>query len=1639
MGAAARISQLARTYPGISPGLAYSLASSGYGVSDTAEKLWQQDLRSRQGRMPGQRKRGRHDRLTEDVEKLSTEQRLNRIVRKVKSGDISEETGRKRAERIFSEELSGGGFGDVMGGISDFLRPGTEAIFGRGDDPILSKAPVVGKAVSGTHTGIKGGIRALGTVGLASGEATAGIARQFGDVLEDPTSIAEPRPLAAEEVVRQTSLYQATRQGGPLGAATQTGEGFIPDPRSRAVRAAAEAARLYSPYTIGGSAWTPGRAFANVFFEPDDDYYKMLSGTIDLGVALKTDPASAFLSTTALARASRKVVVADELYEHSLVVGKRNGFLPEAASQHFQRSKVRDALEEIRAEKNPWEIAHRTGVPIVTQTGEKMAENLALSDDIDEIMSIYERNLPEVTGGVKWNKPVKHFERWRTDLPSIGKPIKWGADADLNDFAAQMDRHLVNMGASYEVRKAIGTRAATVGNDAMKQEELVGIFADTYAETLRLAGASDDIIAKGRSAFANRITAEQGYVREGIDDLTLFNPQDVQVATTAGRLGDAVLEEQLFHNVAYLPDARTIRAEVAQYNKLASHPAYQNTQEVLDMGMDFWKRITLARPATGLRITGEEQLRLAAYGLASLAHHPLTALTFIIGNPDNRWIDRAYRIAGDNPALLPWAMGAEKLKAKIGVTPSKLYQPGGTLRNPLADALYQRFEAVMGHQKVMLGGFTKIDTMDTQNPLAAHAGAALGDMVMRFREDDLVMSIVHNGADATKDAFKNGHLRNFREYYATIPQKHAIGYDDVAADAFVDDVSRALNDMTGNNQDILEAIRVGQIKGRRIYDGRGNVRPSAQREFDHILNRGRNVRMLQADRDAAFVRGENLADLTTLERQEIEAFSAFPREISIPRERTLTPASRSRALKRLDNGLNYFLDAFLTRPSNYFSRNLMSQQVFLESMERSFPYVDAAGRRKILSLMDEANLPKKVRRDFEYMNRRIGEVNATRGGQQLFPDRVPTPGDIRAVSLRGGPTGRVEKVDVELPAIPEGHVRFYKLGDERLGEYRRNPTKMEGQKLHWVDVPADHPRVVAGGDLRISRSHALAGRVQGGESVRNYKVIPRQTQKTMLTYEEVGKVAAHQAVNSTKDILYDLSKRGQTMDMLRLLFPFGEAFKEVVSRWMKLTWANKAVLRRLEQGIFAARQEDSNAIYSAAGIPDVPVDVTDPTQGMQGLWQKDQFGQEVFMYPGSNLLTNALFDVPIPLKGSVSGLNLIGNGLPGVGPMVQFPAAWLMGNKPSTDTVRQMIFPVGQPSPGDLFPGWIQKGWKAIFGNPNSDRIFGSTVGDVAKYLVSTGDYDLEGPNATEEMSRLMDDAVKGARGTYIIRSLGQFTLPSSPSPNWVAYDKKGNLTMLWAMLDWYHKKAEDPNIGYEEAFNMFLDRFGTKNFFAPQPKSAAIVPGAPITADEYKWARENPQFKDRYPKTYGLFAPPDPEGEMDSEAYEANFEQGERIPLTPERMIRLANARLANKVYEEAKLTFGKTITESEETALRELRTELQREFPGYKDDPINFTRKEVLIAELENAVDDPDLKSNEATKALKEYLEIRQITLARLERQGLASFKAKAASSNSRMLWFYGEDLVDKYPAFQRMWDSVFKGELQEMDLTLGSVTNP
>jgi hypothetical protein len=589
---------------------------------------------------------------------------------------------------------------------------------------------------------------------------------------------------------------------------------------------------------------------------------------------------------------------------------------------------------------------------------------------------------------------------------------------------------------------------------------------------------------------------------------------------------------------------------------------------------------------------------------------------------------------------------------------------------------------------------------------------------------------------------------------------------------------------------------------------------------------------------------------------------------------------------------------------------------------------------------------------------------------------------------------------------------FSELMGERTNNLSRSPTF---KQYYWQRVEELVPFM----DETAHASAIDGARAAGLDDIAER--MARATSSGGLTLDHADFVAKGFALDTTRDLLYDLTERGQFFDAARLIFPFGEAWKELITRWSKLGVERPESIRRIQQVIVGARSDDAPGGGKHAGF-----------------FYENSNGEEVFAYPGTGWISDKLFGVPVPLTGRVGGLSLMTEVVPGVGPMVQFGAGALLPDKPEWDWMRDVVFPFGEPDVKQgtlesLLPAWVQK-WRQAGLTPfaQDEGQWNSTVLDVARWLASSGDYDT---STQDGLTHLLDDARTKARAVYALRGAAQFFAPTAPSPEWRVADKDGQVHVAQELVEEYQALLQ---ADYQTATEKMLDKYGAGIWLLLQGKTAEVTPAAPVTKEGGDWERANAGLVKRFPNVYGFFAPQG--GDLDLTVYSRQLENDARVRITPEQGVRLANDRIANVIYQRAKDQLGPRPNKAQQTALRGLREALEARYEGFGDRS-GIPEKvsvDTLVDNLKEAVADDRLADRPVTATIKMYLEARAAAEAAAQRAGLAPTGFRTSKQMAPMrtaLRALGDALVAKDPSFGPVWDRVFDRELaDEEDVTDG-----
>lgn len=1620
---AQNLSAIARTYPGISPGLAYAFAASGQQPGQAVESAWQAELATRVDRTPGTIKTPRN--LRQYLRMSDREQRQFR--RALTPAQ------RRQTREAFEAEWdadAGGMFGKLPGRI------------------IGGAINVVDEALANAEGGRSSGlpsyrdITRTGAAGLQAGYEAGVGALRLADI-RNPQGISTQSPgESLSALAEQTTLGQNIIHGKSMG------EGFLPSPSSAAGQAQAEAARKFSPYLIGDHAWTPGRAVAGTILEPDSDAFNIASGLVDGAAAIYADPSALGLAKLAQARAAGKLLVPDTAAREAagLFSGVRGRFTPQRFSE-WATGRGSRVIDNIAAEADPWTISQSLQIPPVLSDGTPIISQLAAASTRDEVIDLLRPHVLELRTQPKWSNPG-YGSRLLTDTPgySIPNPFTHDNDPNIwNEALRQGDLALVNSRASLAQRQEAFKRGIEASSrpdfynyvdytfDVIRRQlELNGVDATT-AENLARFEKSDFIEAANYGMDASGTRLQNEYLN---------------IAGQTNPLPHPITENQLLNRDVRLPDARTIRRLTSP---LA--PALKITApitDIADLAMIPWRRLMLMRPAWGVRVVAEEQLRMAAEGFSSLiSAHPLRAIAYAIGSPDDRWITKLEELGSEGHVIAGAAgRGLKSIKTQFGRgTPTTFIEDDAFMRSQHLQGA-RRFRGIYDENpRVLLEGF------DVTRKGDRTYAQGLVEELDRLGQSRINRTIV-NAADpqVVKDWFWGQDTRGL-EYGPILDSG-----DELHLLNTIEDMERwtgrntkpavfNLSDFAGRDIDLqlpdvegllaarLDAADAERIAARirsAISEVRGT--PGAgSAAYDQAMAKYRDAaqdaiaEMVGTARDRGYrvfwdewteEGGQAWRELTALDIHQLDPEDLLrsddmvfvpsdykgigrPGEVDIG---GVSPGRKIRQYMSADPTLELLgtsrlaADRQMEIATEALTGATASNPTLLDAIRTGeidgVPLIgrnglpNEAAVNKIQELVDTgATLPERVR------IRR--QINLSRSEQ----------------SKRVAQLGRITDYffDAMMPR-PSDYL-------SRSSTFRQSWWERQAELVPYMDGPT-RQRLIDELDFANMGRDPIATRIRDMDAKLTGMGIAAP-EAHITDFATADTLAKKHALNQTKELLYDLSSRSQVADMGRLIAPFAEAWREVMTRWFRLAYENPQTIRRATQAWWEVHQPGSNAINEVFGD-------TTPEEG--GFFHQDQFGQEVFTYPGSTFFNKNLpmLGVPIPLTGSVQGLNLVGNGLPGLGPAASIPLSYLLPDKPSTDWISNLLFPYGRPSSNPFeaasnafVPTWAKR-LIAIGKDPAGDRQFANATFDAARYLQSTGDYDIQGPDAQVEINRLLSDSKKAARWLFIVRSAGSFTLPTSPSAEWTTIDPKGHLTLQWRVNKWYNDKLRKTG-SVTDAMDAFLNKFGVDNILLTQPKSKSVVPAAPVSKAAADWYRTHSDIVEKYPITNGLFAPSGDDS-FDSATYEAQFERGERKQLTPQEMTRLANARLANYLYTRAQDEGADAGT------LRTLRQDLTEEFPGYMTrSPIQSYDRADVIVELERAAKDPTLRRTKAGTALRYYLEERALAVAKAQKAGLASpWQAKRAYPLRQALREYGEELVDAYPAFQPMWDTTFRHEV-------------
>ena len=534
--------------------------------------------------------------------------------------------------------------------------------------------------------------------------------------------------------------------------------------------------------------------------------------------------------------------------------------------------------------------------------------------------------------------------------------------------------------------------------------------------------------------------------------------------------------------------------------------------------------------------------------------------------------------------------------------------------------------------------------------------------------------------------------------------------------------------------------------------------------------------------------------------------------------------------------------------------------------------------------------------------------------------------------------------------------------------------------------------------------------------------------------ELIERMAKGFGVDQTKKLLYDITEQRRFWETSRWLFPFGNAYQEVLTTWLGIMKANPQVAARTGTIWDGAAQEN---------------DAFGPTG--KGIFYKNPInGQVVFNYPGTGLLQDWMFkdapnqDVRVNMPVYAESINIAAGLLPGFGPVVQIPASFIFKNFPEEGLINRVLF--GEFPPLDvnnkdewakalgIKPAWADKFIKLIFNQgENAQGAFGNTVIDTYKALLYAGTID----DSTEEKAKEgMQIATDAAQRIFLFRAVSQFIGPAgAASPIFELTDKNLDYFMFETLADEYRKIKESVNYDDALATQEFIEIYGINPLPLTVSKTVSIEK-YPTTVEGANWMKENMELYETYPLVAWYLEPPPSYAEFSFDAYKKSLLTGAREYRTPEQWAVAKNKLLGSIALEQYERTIN--IVGNNTASAKALRDAKKKELearywgygqPGIVGSPVKPSI-DMQIEQLIKMTNDTDLQNFETIKAAKKYLAIRQQIIDTLVSAGKSETIWKTSKDYAGVraaLRQEANKIIAETPKFGPMFDTLLSREIE------------
>ena len=1412
-----------------------------------------------------------------------------------------------------------------------------------------------------------------------------------------------------------TMLAAAKGEIDPVtGQRISAGEGFFLG--ETAFEKQAERARRVRG-TINGSAWTLGRGAADVVFAPGTKSYSILSGFVDAAVNIFADPTLYGGKALAGARATRaaipKLQTADEIAAFAKVA--REGELAAAGLSQGEMVAWNSSKFRQWAETNG--------------KAQRLIDTLVEKDDAYDIFS----NVFKEKIDVSEAKRLAEADSREKILAIIGEQTQ-RLDAELSGLFPQDIREIVKARERIPFYNNLrNSRLLTkmpemVIKTGSSQDSINAVKSyGNYLKTLGRKISPEDrkvFMAKVMDVFADPNAAGAGQVNDLFEDI-VKKVVSTELSEGVGALAKVDADEvaaEVFRRVAQAKEDMKLYMMDA-----AGDPTdFGVIQALKDSGRLVFDDDLNPAAIADLRLVGPGSLAELADKIQVLPD--IRAVRRLTSNPFvRRALSKKAKFAKGVPSPEALARGIPVEEA-----PQALLRGGGQSRAAVAVADYLQNE-IWKPLALMTGGYIFRNMFDAQIRMATVGKAGFFNHPFKYMQIVLGKVMPESFLGRALDDSEYAELaKNWSKYTDDFEEALAFG------------IRRNIDDPDALYQRALKSnsmVAVNKLQDRTryltgLYE---ELRRLSGDQLDNAVAKG-----IPTEKLVAWLRNTNdpkavkaLDDLTRYLKGGLEVYDASAKRMRMVKIDVVDDNVLSAWINRLGNPRINALtggDETLRFAMGYRRMPVGAAETINPKNIADADFIGGTLHRGIGSEVrlgvedgkDIRGVVTSVNSDTSWTVRRLSDNDIwdNPAGQKELRDYLSQLYDQRDNQLPRWTKYAPELGEAPTPGITEKQKEALKLWNRGVNfffdnAYGRLSRKFERSPLYrqffyeqFIDNADLLTREQAqlfkdsiegrASALRISKEKLFGGKKQYDEIISKL-----DSANGTGTVKQLEDYAGLRALQSTKETLFNAVERNNLEDILRIIVPFGPAWREVLKRYGTFLYEDPTRIRRAQ------------LVYNGAVN-------FDPDADGQGFFYKDPItGQNTFNIPLSGDIAKVITGVNAPLQAPVKGLSMGLQVLPAIGPVAQMAASELIPDTPSTDAIVEILLPYGRKGGGALIPGYARKAYSAARDNPGkTESIYANTYTETVRALSATGDYNLEDP---AEKERLLQDAKWRARVLTGFRALSQFLGPTSGTPEAIVETDKGDIYASYLLKAFQDLQTEN----YDTAIKRFIDIYGDDALLYVSSKTQAMQPGIAATEQFGDWERKNGGVLEAFPLVAAYFAPGG--DDFSFSVWDRQIRTGKRERLTAAEMIELAQFRVGNAIYRDLKRQAGKYPPAEVKDWLRRQRQKISEKFPGFPAQPVFTVGKfQQNIQEMKRAVDDPRLSGNEIAGAVKEYLGYRDRAIAQYvaaggKEGGFAT--AKQAAELRQWLFNIGTALADAVPDFQRVWDRELASEVDEL----------